>query len=227
MLIAAYLIGSIPNAYVFPRLFYGIDIRKHGTGKVGASNVLKLTSKWMAILVTLLDIGKGLLAVWLAIVFDMGAAEQVAAGVLAIIGHNWPIFLSFHGGRGIFTSLGVIFMLSPKLGLIILIMPYLFAPWKQVSLGVFLALTSLPFFSWFLSGPLDIDERLPVTLGFAALTLIGFFRRLVVPRSPLSKTVSTTELIFNRVLFDRDIRNREVWISQKAVEAKSGKSRGD
>ena len=218
LLIAAYLIGSIPNAYVLPKLFYGIDVRKHGTGKVGASNVLKLTSKWMAVLVTLLDVGKGLLAVWLAQILDMGAAEQVAAGVLAIIGHNWPVFLNFHGGRGIFTSLGVIFMLSPKLGLIILIMPYLFAPWRQVSLGVFLALASLPFFSWFLSAPLDIDERLPVTLGFTALTLTGFFRRLIVPRSPLSETVSTAELIFNRILFDRDIRNREIWISQKAVE---------
>jgi len=128
MLIAAYLIGSIPNAYLFPRLFYGIDIRKHGTGKVGASNVLKLTSKWMAVLVTLLDVGKGLLAVWLAQLLDMGVAEQVATGMLAIIGHNWPVFLRFHGGRGIFTSLGVIFMLAPKLGLIILVMPYLFAP---------------------------------------------------------------------------------------------------
>ena len=218
LLIAAYLIGSIPNAYVLPKLFYGIDIRKHGTGKVGASNVLKLTSKWMAVLVTLLDVGKGLFAVWLAQVLEMGAAEQVATGVLAIIGHNWPVFLRFHGGRGIFTSLGVIFMLSPKLGLLILIMPYLFAPWRQVSLGVFLALASLPFFSWFLSAPLDIDERLPVTLGYTALTLTGFFRRLVVPRSPLSETVSTAELIFNRILFDRDIRNREIWISQRAVE---------
>jgi len=80
----------------------------------------------------------------------------------------------------------------------------------------------LPFFSWFLDGPLDIDERLPVTLGLITLTLTGFFRRLVVPRSPLSETVSTAELIFNRVLFDRDIRNREIWISQKAVGKDSG-----
>ncbi len=222
LLVAAYLIGSIPNAYLFPKIFYGIDIRKHGTGKVGASNVLKLTSKWMAILVTLLDIGKGLLAVWLAQVLGMGASEQAAAGVLAVIGHNWPVFLRFHGGRGIFTSLGVIFMLSPKLGLIILVMPYLLAPWRQVSLGVFFALASLPFFSWFLYQPLDIDERLPVTLGFIGLTLVGFFRRLVVPRSPLSKTVGSAELIFNRVLFDRDIRSREIWISQKAVGKESG-----
>lgn len=226
LLITAYLIGSLPNAYLLPKLFYGIDIRKHGTGKVGASNVLKLTSKWMAILVTLLDVGKGLLAVWLAQALGMGTAEQVSAGILAIIGHNWPVFLRFHGGRGNFTSLGVILMLSPKLGLLILILPYLFAPWRQVSLGVFFALSSLPFFSWFLYQPLGIDERLPVTLGFIGLTLIAFFKRLVVPRSPLSKTVGTAELIFNRVLFDRDIRNREIWISQKAVEKDSGEVQG-
>ncbi|MEE9583299.1 MAG: glycerol-3-phosphate acyltransferase, partial [Dehalococcoidales bacterium] len=132
----------------------GIDIRKYGTGKVGAANIFNVTSKWLAIPVTIFDIGKGAFTVWIAQLLGLGAAQQVTVGVITVIGHNWPIFLRFQGGRGIFTSLGVITMLSPPLGLIILVMPYTLAPFRQVALGVFLAFVSLPLFSWFLSQPL-------------------------------------------------------------------------
>ena len=213
--IGAYLLGSVPVAFLLAKWFYGIDIRQHGTGKIGAANVLRVASKWLAIPVAIFDIGKGVLMVWAAQLLGMGAAAQATVGILTIAGHNWPIFLRFKGGRGIFTSLGVITMLSPWLGLIILIMPYLFAPIRQVAFGVFLALVSLPFFSWFLSQPLDIDERLPVTLGFVVLSLMAFFKRLVAPRTELSKSVPTTELFFNRLLFDRDIRDASTWTQRK------------
>jgi len=146
------------------------------------------------------------------------AYQQVTVGICTIIGHNWPIFLRFRGGRGVFTSLGVITMLSPKLGLIILVMPYLFAPIRQVAFGVTLALLSLPFFSWFLSEPLDIEKRVPITLGFVALCLIALLRRLMAPRTPLSKSVHPVELVFNRLIFDRDIRDRKAWISQSRTD---------
>jgi len=81
-----------------------------------------------------------------------------------------------------------------------------------------LALVSLPIFSWFLSQPLDIEERLPITLGFVALALIGLSKRLVVPRTPLSKSVTTGQLFINRLLFDRDIRDRKAWISREPSE---------
>jgi glycerol-3-phosphate acyltransferase PlsY len=213
--IGAYLLGSVPAAFLLAKWFYGIDIRQHGTGKIGAANVLRVASKWLAIPVAIFDIGKGALMVWAAQLLDMGAAAQVTVGIITIAGHNWPIFLRFRGGRGIFTSLGVITMLSPWLGLIILVMSYLFAPIRQVALGVFLALVSLPFFSWFLNQPLDIDERLPVTLGFIVLLLMAFFKRLVAPRTELSRSVPLTELVFNRLLFDRDIRDARVWTGRK------------
>jgi len=213
--IGAYLLGSVPFAFLLAKWFYGIDIRQHGTGKIGAANVLRVVSKWLAIPVAIFDIGKGALMVWAAQLLDMGAAAQVTAGIITIVGHNWPVFLRFRGGRGIFTSLGVIIMLSPWLGLIILVTSYLFAPVRQVAFGVFLALVSLPFFSWFLSQPLGIEERLPVTLGFIALSLLAFSKRLVVPRSKLSKSVPLSELFFNRMLFDRDIRDARVWTHRK------------
>ncbi len=214
ILLGGYLLGSIPSAYLVAKWSRGIDIRQYGSGNVGASNVFSVVSKRWAIPVTIFDIGKGALIVWVARLLGLGAAQQVAAGIMTIIGHNWPVFLRFQGGRGVYTSLGVITMLSPKLGLITLIIAYSLAPLRQLALGVSLALISLPFFSWFLSQPLDIKERLPITLGFVVLALIAFLKRLIVPRTPLSQSVPAVELVVNRLLFDRDIRDRKTWISQ-------------
>ena len=216
LVVAAYLAGSIPSAYLAVKWARGIDIRRHGTGNVGASNVLKLTNKRLAIAVTVVDIGKGALMVWLAQLAGLGAAAQATVGVVAIIGHNWPVFLRFHGGRGIFTSLGVITVQVPLIGLIMLVGPYLFfAPVRQLALGTFLFLFSLPFLSWFLSQPLGVEERLPITLGFIALSLVAFFRRLIVPRTELSQSVSPVRLYINRLLFDRDISDRKAWINRQ------------
>ncbi len=140
LLILGYLLGSIHAGYLLPKLFYGIDIRQHGTGKIGASNVMRVTSKWMAIPVTLCDIGKSALAVWLAQLIGLDAVAQMSIGFAAVIGHNWPVFLNFKGGRGIFTTLGVILMISPWMGLVMLFITYIFAPVKQVAFGVFLGL---------------------------------------------------------------------------------------
>jgi glycerol-3-phosphate acyltransferase PlsY len=221
--IAAYLLGSVPAAYLAARWYRGVDIRKLGTGKVGAANVLSAASKWLAVPVAIFDIGKGALMVWLAQLVGLEAYQQVTVGVITVIGHNWPVFLKFQGGRGVFTSLGVITMLSPWLGLIIFVLPYLFIPLRQIAFGVFLALTSLPILSWFLYQPLGIslEERLPVTLGFIALSLMGLSRRLVAPRTPLSQTIHPAELIINRALFDRDIRDRKAWLSWKSQQKQS------
>lgn len=213
--IGGYLLGSVPAAFLLAKWFYGIDIRQYGTGKIGAANVLRVASKWLAVPVALFDIGKGALMVWVVQLLGMGIAAQLAVGLITIAGHNWSIFLRFKGGRGIFTSLGVITLISPWLGFIVIVISYLFAPIRQVAFGVFLALFSLPFFSWFLSQPLSIDERLPVTLGFIALSLMGFFKRLVGPRNEISKSLSLTKLLFNRLLFDRDIRDAKVWTERK------------
>ncbi|MFC2051198.1 glycerol-3-phosphate acyltransferase [Chloroflexota bacterium] len=217
LVLGAYLLGSVPTAYLIARWRRGIDIRKYGSGNVGASNVLAVVSKRWSIPVTVFDIGKGALTVWVAQLLELGAAQQVIVGIATVIGHNWPIFLRFKGGRGAFTTLGVITMLSPKLGLIILVMAYAMSPLRQLALGTFLALVSLPIFSWFLSQPLDIGERIPITLGFVVLSFIVLSRRLIEQRTPLSESVPLAQLLINRLLFDRDIRDRKSWISQSRL----------
>ncbi len=217
--IGAYLLGSIPTAYLVAKWRRGIDIRQYGSGNVGASNVLAVVSKRWSIAVTIFDVGKGVLAVLAAQLLGLGVAQQATAGIAAIIGHNWTVFLNFQGGRGIFTSLGVIATLSPQLGLITVVFTYLFAPFRHLSLGVIVTLSILPMLSWFLSQPLSVAEPLPITLGFTAILLLALIRRFTVPRSPISASVSRGELFINRLLFDRDIRDRDTWIHQRRQAA--------
>ena len=219
LVLGAYLLGSVPAAYLIARWRRGIDIRQYGSGNVGASNVAAIVSKRWSIPVIVFDLTKGMAMMWVAQLLGLGATAQVTVGIFTITGHNWPIFLRFQGGRGIFTSLGVITMLSPKLGLISVVISYMLAPLRRVSLGVFWALISLPILSWFLSQSLDIEERLPITLGFVVLTLIALSRRLLTSRTPLSKSVSPVQLFVNRLLFDRDIRDRNAWISRTPTKA--------
>jgi len=168
----------------------------------------------MAIPVVIFDLGKGALVVWVAQLLGLDITQQVMIGLAAVIGHNWPVFLRFNGGRGIFTSLGVISILAPWLGLLVLVIAYGLAPFHQLAVGVFLAVIFAPTASWFLSLPLGVTDKLPITLGFLAIFLIVIIRRLTAPRTTFTASVTRGQLLVNRLLFDRDIRDREAWINQ-------------
>ena len=212
LVIGAYLLGSVPAAYLAIKWSRGIDIRRVGTGKVGAANVLNAGPKWLAIPVAIFDIGKGAFVVFIAKQIGLSALQQATVGLFAIVGHDWPVYLGFKsGGRGVFVSLGVIAMLSWKMGLIALIFPYLLAPIKQVSFGVFLVFVSLPFLSYFLTGPLGVEDRVAITLGFIVLSTIALLKRMVARRTELSKNLPLVKVVFYRLLFDRDIADRQLW----------------
>ncbi|HLF04069.1 MAG TPA: glycerol-3-phosphate 1-O-acyltransferase PlsY, partial [Dehalococcoidia bacterium] len=102
----AYLLGSVPWGYVLLRWRRGVDIRQHGSGRTGMSNVLRTGGGKVAALVLVLDLSKGVLAVLLARMVIGAEGAEVAAGLLALAGHNWSVFLGFQGGRGIATGLG-------------------------------------------------------------------------------------------------------------------------
>ncbi len=226
LLIGAYLLGSVPAAYLVAKWTRGIDIRKYGSGNVGASNIVRIVSKRWAIPVIIFDVGKGAVMVWAAQLLGLGIVEQVTVGLVAIIGHNWPVFLHFNGGRGALTTLGVVFALTPWLALILVTVAFLFYPLRQLALGTTVAMAALPLCSWFFSQPFAIEERLPVTLGFLAIFLIVIFRRLTTPRTSLSASVPTGQLIINRLLFDRDIRDREAWVKWQPFEQQEKQEKG-
>ena len=106
----SYLLGSIPIAFLFARIYRGIDIRKHGSGNVGATNVFRVLGKWPGIFVLLCDITKGLIATTLFCeMLDLPYIfQRIMLGLAVVSGHNWTIFLKFKGGKGIATSLGVL-----------------------------------------------------------------------------------------------------------------------
>ena len=146
--LAAYLIGAIPFGLIISKYFKGIDVRKHGSGNIGFANVLRIAGYKAGAATLLGDISKGIIAVVLAGVI-VGEQQtlagsltidrtimQVVAATLAIIGHNWSIYLKFHGGRGVDTALGGLIAMSPWVGLACLAIGVLvMAIIKYVSVG--------------------------------------------------------------------------------------------
>ncbi len=115
-IIAGYLLGSIPFGLVLCRLFGYGDIRAIGSGNIGATNVLRTGNKFLAVLTLILDSSKGLIAVLIAAYFfDKHAMFGAALG--AVLGHNFPVWLKFKGGKGVATTLGTFIALSPVVGL--------------------------------------------------------------------------------------------------------------
>lgn len=113
-IIASYLLGSVCFAYVAGRVGGGIDLRRHGSGNLGATNVLRVLGPFAAVAVVLGDTAKGYVAVRLGMALAPGnLLVSFACGIAAILGHNWPVYLGFRGGKGIATSLGVLLGLMP------------------------------------------------------------------------------------------------------------------
>ena len=119
-IVVSYLVGSIPTAYIFGRLYKGIDIRQHGSGNVGATNAFRVFGKIPGTIVLLIDIVKGIVATTVvADLFEFNSVlSRVILGVVVVAGHNWTVFLQFKGGKGIATSLGVLIGLTIKVSVI-------------------------------------------------------------------------------------------------------------
>ena len=150
--VIAYLLGSIPGAYIVTRLVTGKDIRKLGGGNVGARNVYQEIGLKAAIPVAIIDVGKGVGAVALA-KFVLGAPSLfvVIAGLVAVAGHIWSIYLKFNGGNGLATTIGVLSLIMTRELLIVLgIMLVLTVITRNPVLSLNIGLLSLPVSSWFL-----------------------------------------------------------------------------
>ena len=111
---AGYLIGSIPFAYLLGRRHRGIDLRLAGSGNVGAANLLRTTTKKIGVSAMALDVGKGLASVLVARQIDPGGTGPAVAGIAAVLGHIYPVWLGFRGGKGVATTCGVFLILAPQ-----------------------------------------------------------------------------------------------------------------
>ncbi len=152
MIVIAYLIGNFSAAYLVAKLSANIDIRDHGSGNAGSTNVLRTLGIKAGAMTFLGDSIKGVVAVLIGIYFG---GEQLAflAGIAVIIGHNWPILLKFKGGKGIATTIGVVLIIHPLSALIcILFGVIILYRYKYVSLASVSAISILPIIMYFSLG---------------------------------------------------------------------------
>lgn len=217
LIICAYLLGSVPASYLAGKL-RGIDLREHGTTQVGGGNLWRMTSWKFGLPVGMFDFAKGLGMVWIAQLQGLDIAQQLVVGLAAIAGHNWPIFLRFHGGRGVGTTLGI-FSILPFINDMI--------PWPSVAFWVILIIgrlilgsSPLPVLACLISAPLiswGFHEPLSVILGFLAIFLVIVIKRLSAQPLAQAASISKSRLLFNRLLFDRDISDKKVWMYRKPI----------
>ncbi len=154
-LLAAFLIGGIPFGYLLVRLTTGRDVRTLGSGNTGATNVLRTTGRGIAVITLLLDIAKGVIAVWLADRFTGHSSVWMSAAALAVMfGHAYPVFLKFHGGKAVASFIGAFSYLTPlPLLAVLIIFVLVVAVTRYISLGSILAAGLFPFAVWLILHP--------------------------------------------------------------------------
>lgn len=144
-ILGSYLLGAVPFGLFFARIFSNIDVRTIGSGNIGATNVLRAAGKKAAILTLLADALKGLIPVLIVKALFQDDTITVLTGAAAILGHNFPVYLNFKGGKGVATSYGVVLGISPWIGFICLLI-WLFAAflWRYSSLAALVAFACYP-----------------------------------------------------------------------------------
>ena len=182
---AAYLIGSIPFGYILTRLFKRLDIRRYGSGNIGATNVLRLLGWKAAVPVLLLDVGKGSAVVLLARAISGETIVVLAAALAVLLGHCFPVFLKFKGGKGAATGMGLLIPLSWEACVAAVVLAVLvIVATRYVSLGSITGAFSVPLFMLLFG-----YEPLYLIFG-AAMALLVIFRHHENIRRLLSGTES-------------------------------------
>jgi acyl phosphate:glycerol-3-phosphate acyltransferase len=163
-----YLAGSVPFAFLLARRV-GIDVRQAGSGNVGATNVLRTTGTWRGVAAMMLDVAKGAAAVMIAAATTERSGLIAASGAAAVVGHIYPVWLRFHGGKGVAVAAGVFSVLAP-IATAIAASLFLITVWltRYVSLGSVAATLVLPPVAWFCGAP---GAVVAAAAGIAALIL--------------------------------------------------------
>lgn len=154
-LLAAYLVGGIPFGYLLVRWKTGEDVREKGSGNIGATNVLRTTGRAVAVATLLLDIAKGVFAVWLADKLSGGSPLWMSLAALAVMaGHAFPVFLKFQGGKAVASFIGAFLYLTPvPMIAALLVFLLVVAATRQISMGSIIAAGSLPLATWLIEHP--------------------------------------------------------------------------
>jgi len=198
IVVAAYLLGSVPSGYVLVRLFRHQDIRQTGSGNIGATNVLRSGGKGLAAATFLMDMLKGCCAVWLGGLIGGLLAPSAApddmralAALVAVLGHIFPVWLGFKGGKGVATGFGVFLVASPWAALAaISVFFVVLALSRYVSLASILGAGSFPIFAWWLGRIHVCAERSPF---FVAVEIVVALLLIVKHHQNIRRLLAGTE----------------------------------
>lgn len=167
-IIISYLFGSFPSGYILSKYFNKIDITKQGSGNIGATNVLRSGSKALAILTLLIDALKGSIPV---VLFSFNSYLMALAGLFSFLGHNFPIWLKFKGGKGIATYLGICFAVSLNIGIsFVLLWVLITFIFKTSSISSLITISLIPIISFF-----HIENSI-ISLVFLLMSINSFYR---------------------------------------------------
>ena len=218
LIVGAYLLGSVPVSYLVARA-HGVDLRAEGTKQVGSGHLWRATSRKFGLAIGIWDFIKGMIVISVAHAVDMDIAQQIVVGLAAVVGHNWPVFLGFHGGRGAATTLGIVIIIpsindSTALPAIIAVCLVVIGTVivRSSPLPVFLSAASLPITYW------GFQEELGIIMAFLAVFLVLAIKRMTAQPMAEELAISKKEVLFNRLFFDRDIRDRKAWMFQQKIE---------
>ena len=185
-----YLLGALPMGYLVGRSLAGTDVRTQGSGKTGATNVRRVLGWKGFFLVYLLDVGKGAAAVLVAraLAGEHEAWAEAAAGLAAVVGHNWPVFLAFKGGRGVAVGTGATLAMVPEAVVISILMgvPVILVS-RYISLGSLTGAVTIPTIA--LAGALVYDRPWP----YALFTLTGGLMIIVNHKDNIQRLLAGTE----------------------------------
>ncbi len=188
LVFAAYFLGSVPFGFLVSRFLVGLDIRTRGSGNIGATNVGRVLGRKWGVSVFVLDVLKGFLPALLGARL-FGMTTGAAAGLAAVVGHNWSFFLSFRGGKGVATSCGIFLALFPQgTGIAIVVWAATLAAWRYVSLSSLLAAAAL-FLSALLLQNRPFSEGRVLTI----LTALAAVLTLIRHRTNIARLLDGTE----------------------------------
>ena len=189
MAVIAYAIGSVNFSVILSKRMAGFDVRERGSGNAGSTNMLRSVGKGAAALTLILDIGKGLIAILIAFLIGKIASEAnpailvQIAGFFAVVGHTFPVFFGFRGGKGVATSLGVLLLINPLIGVICLVFALVVMAFtRMVSLGSIMAAILFPVLTIFITDNYFVDGYSYVVFGIAMAALVIFNHRANLKR---------------------------------------------
>ncbi len=211
IVIYGYLLGSVPASYIVGRFVKGIDLRSVGSGTVGASNVFYNVGRRWIFPVGLFDLFiKGLSPVLLARFLGQDELGQSLGGLAAVIGHNWPLYLGFKGGRGVAPTAGVLLAMARlELAVFIVLGTIGWRLTRSSAVWVLLGFSALPLLTVYWQRPTGV---LVLAVGLLVVTIT----KRLLSNSVRGSGVPVTRLLINRLLYDRDIADHDAWVYRQA-----------